>query len=691
MSGSGPLINCQITSFIRGSNPVWFMVDLDGNPTDDTFWLYVLENTIPYIPATVYHDAAGTVPWTQPIQFLANGTLPIDIYYSENTVYRLEIRKSNGITPPSQSDPLIYLIEDYNPGNNVDFPDNVEGDATDNQIANAQFSVINFVSPLVLTAVTNPAPVEIAPGWELVLTGTGSVTVTQVPLNNALTNPTNAPYAIEINTSGWTSQPYLRQRFQQNGMNWANKYISSSVTARISGSSQIIQSFLVASDGATLQLLDTITLTSSFVQYQNNVLMPAATNANLPPNAYIDYRLMLPTTGDVFLTSFQVIASDSGVDIPYQQDTVDRQLDHLAHYYKPQLAYKPIPSYLIGWDFPLNPAQFFGDSVPVQAVGAGKSYYAWDQTIIFQSVNNMLTVSRNAITKGMDITIQQAGQFAIVQYIEEAQARELLEGDMSVYINGFTDIALGLNATVTLWATAVALPDLKTPNFNSPVTALAANGRPTMGNGTWVEIPRGNLGDAVMEFAPPISEFTFNGWTLTNTTSTGLRSTTTNMAIVIGFEASVATDVITLNSIGLNTGKIATRPAPKTQTEARYDCQRFYFSSFPAAVAPVTNYGVNTGCFQWQLISTGRATYLNSPYPATMRTDPTVVIYNPAAANNLIRNVSAAGDCGASAVNANSKAKMLSIEAPSGSFPGGSAVGDLLQAHITADARLGMY
>lgn len=687
MSGSGPLINCQITSFIRGSNPVWFMVDLDGNPTDDTFWLYVLENTIPYIPATVYHDAAGTVPWTQPIQFLANGTLPIDIYYSENTVYRLEIRKSNGITPPSQSDPLIYLIEDYNPGNNVDFPDNVEGDATDNQIANAQFSVINFVSPLVLTAVTNPAPVEIAPGWELVLTGTGSVTVTQVPLNNALTNPTNAPYAIEINTSGWTTQPYLRQRFQQNGMNWANKYISSSVTARISGSSQIIQSFLVASDGATLQLLDTITLTNSFVQYQNNVLLPATANANLPPNAYIDYRLMLPTTGDVYLTSFQVIASDSGVNIPYQQDTIDRQLDHLAHYYKPQMAYKPIPSFLVGWDFAVNPAQFFGDTVGAQAVGAGKSFYGWDQTIIFQEVNNGVTITRDADTKGIKLTAAIAGQFGIIQYIEETQARQLLEGDISVYVNGYTSAAAGLNATVTLWATAdAALPDLKTPNFNSAITTLAANGRPTMGNGTWVEIPRGNLGDAVFELAPPISELNFNGWTLTNTTSTGLRTTTKYMAIVIGFEAAALNDAITINSVGLCSGKMATKPAPKTLTETRLDCQRYFWKTFLDGVAPASAVGADSGYPQWQLLVPAGNNLLTVLYPTQMRVNPTKTTYNPINAGAQAYAFTGTVDCTGTAFSTAS-AKGFTV----GASKAAGALGDTIGVHVASDARLGMY
>jgi len=55
------------------------MVDLTAHAFDDTFYMFVLENTIPYIPATVYHQPDGT-PWTNPIRFLANGTLPVDIF-----------------------------------------------------------------------------------------------------------------------------------------------------------------------------------------------------------------------------------------------------------------------------------------------------------------------------------------------------------------------------------------------------------------------------------------------------------------------------------------------------------------------------------------------------------------------------------------------------------------------------------
>lgn len=682
------MIDCQITNFIRGSNPVWSMVDLDGKQMDDTFYMWVLENQIPYIPATVYHDPSGTIPWTDPIQFLANGTLPIDIYWATNTIYRLEIRQNLGLLPPSQSDPLIYLIENYNPGNGTDIPTNVDGDATENLISNSQFSVVNFDAPTTYTNLTSS--IEVAPGWFLDLAGLGSVTVEHKALNNTNSNPTNAPWALRLTIGGpYANAPVLRQRFQQNGMNWASKAVSTSFTAQISGAQQIMTTRLVASNGATLALLTTSTLTNSFVQYEGFATLGASTNADVPPDAYIDYKMILPTSGDIYITSVQIVASDNAINVPYQQDTIDRQLDHLAHYYKPQLQYKPIPSYLIGWDFAKNPAQLRGDTVPSGAgYGANKSFYVWDQTIVFQSVDNGVGVTRNANGGGLQLVASLAGQCAIIQYLEMSQVRDLLLGDMSVYINALTNNMAGYFANVSLWVNNIDadLPNVATGTNNSAITALSALGKPTMGNGTWTEIPRSNFGDTKFLISAPPSDFYFNGW---NLNGAAIADNANWFAIVIGAEPMTATDSITFQSVGLCAGKMATRPSAKTLSETNLDCQRYFYSTFPANAVPATNFGVDTGGLQWTLTVTGRATHAVFEYPTTMRVKPTTVIYNPAVANNAIRNISTGNDCGTSAVGTNATTKTVELTAANAG--GGSpAAGDQLQAHITSDARLGI-
>src|ERR1041385_1894081 len=159
-------------AFVRAANPIWFMVDLEGNPLNDEYYIFYLENVFPYLPQTVYHDPDGTIPWNNPIQFLPNGTLPDDIYFDNSLVYRLEVRHGN-----TQSDALIYEVNNFVPGTDGGGSSSTSSSITNNQATNPQFSEINFSSPL---SITTSGTYNVAPGWDLVLTGGGTATVTQV-------------------------------------------------------------------------------------------------------------------------------------------------------------------------------------------------------------------------------------------------------------------------------------------------------------------------------------------------------------------------------------------------------------------------------------------------------------------------------------------------------------------------------
>lgn len=687
MAIAGPL-------YTRSFNPVWFFVDLAGLPCDDTFYLYVLQNMIPYLPAPVYHTPTGT-PWVNPIQLLANGTLPLDVYWDPERTYRLELRHNIGPLPPSQADPLIYLIENYVPPETGANPVNTNADFTGNQVSNPQFADINFSSPYNLTGVINPPSIEIAPGWFIDLTGNGTLLVEQIPLNNALANPTNAPYALRINLSGgWTGLPILRQRFQQNGMLWANKHVSVSFTARITGAAQAITARLDASNGAVLQVLTTAVLTNAFVEYTGNALLPATTNPNLPPDSWIDFKLLLPPVSDIYITSLQLIVSDQAVNVGYEQETVDRQLDHLFHYYNSKLQFKPISSYLAGWDFALNPAQFNGDAVAVQAVGANSSYYAWDQTILFQSANSGLTVVRG-LHGGLNVTAAQNGQFAVIQYLDQAQARKILQEGISVYLKCMGNVAAGnVIGSVSLWYTKdMNLPDVDAGSNDTFIATLdAANGRPTtftLGF-NWIEVLRNNLQNAIFTLdTGDVANFPFNGWNIANDDPADA-NLATFFAIVIGFGPLIIADSIELISVGLVSGDIPTIPAPQTPQEAQIDCNRYYYKTFNPGVVPAQNVGVNSAEYRYAAtqIDGGNSYSTSIIFPAPMRAIPEITFFNPAAANALARNLTQANnavatnttDCGLSRVSFNIHSQGQA----------GWTVGDRLAIHFTADARLGI-
>lgn len=564
-------------AFARGSNPIWFEVDLTAHAFDDTFYMFVLQNQIPYIPAVVYHDINGTIPWNNPIQFNANGTLPIDIFWDTTAIYRLEFRQGN-----SQSDPLIYLVENYSPGSGGNSPIDTVAFDTENQITNPQFSIINFIDPFSLTA-TNPDPIQVAPGWYLNLSGTGTVALSRISLNDSLANTSNSPYALRITLSGtWTGTPYLSQRFDQNGMLWANKYVSNSVTARIEGAPQSISGVIYDSNGTLLQtVLASVAIDDTFVEYDGYGLLPATTNTDLPPAAWIEYRLLLPTSVDIYVTSFQLKASALPIAFSYEQDTIERQVDYTFHYYNHRLQFKPIPSFLVGWDFPLNPAQIFGDSVGTQAIGANKSYYAWDQTIVFQTVDNSIAVSRESTSLYMNLTATTTTQAAVIQYLTGTQAQLILnqmalEG-VSVMFAGSTTTSK--NFTVSLWWSVNPIGTGMASN-NSLVTSLDANGYPTVAAG-WTEITKLPLEKATFTTLNNIYQTSgFSYYMEPTAYLTGI-----SFAIVVGSSSIPAGEKISIASISVVPGKIPTIPATQTLDQVLKECEFYYEKSYSTSSA----------------------------------------------------------------------------------------------------------
>lgn len=684
------------TLLVRGSNPVWSFVDLTAHQFDDTFYMWVLQNDIPYFPATVWHDPNANVPWTQPIQFFANGTLPIDIFWDSTATYRLEFRQHlDPLTAPTQADPLIYLVENYKPGSGGSSP--IDGGAiiTDNQIANPQFSEISFTSPYSVIGATD-LELEVAPGWTLSLAGTGNLALERVPLNSTLTNPTNAPYALRITILGWTSGGVkLRQRFQQAGMLWAStpghtRYVSSSVTARVEGDPAFISARLVDSMGAPLtEVLESTLITSAFNEFNDFGQMPLTTNTNTPPAAYIDYEMLLPSTVDIYLTSFQLIQSEIATSFEYEQDSIDRQIDHLFHYWKPPLDFKPIPSYLTAWDFPLNPCQFVDvwvDNVVLpKATGANTSYYAWDQTIVFQTANNGVTVQRNAQNDAITLFASAVTQVAIIQYLTGHQARKLFQ---NLLLDGASvqvrcDSGTIRNMTLSLWwSDNAALPNISAGT--SLVSTLDANGHPATVAAGWHEIKRRNIGESNLFTNTAINQIeTFDFAYFLD--SAPWLATATQFAIVIGTASMQIGEFVLFDYVSLVPGAIPTQPAPQTPDEVLRECQRYYIKSFLPEVVPAQAAGLGSGP---SLVTqaTGGAFATNGPivrFATPMWKTPAITLYNPINANAQITTFGV-GDWTNSASSATEAGILFA-----GTANAGSAAGNLALINWTANALLG--
>lgn len=613
---------------------------------------------------------------------------------------------------------------------------------TENLISNSQFVDVFFdpTVPLVLSFTGNgTTDFSIAPDWILrvVHTNAGTVTVSRTSIAGSQKLPSNPPYTLTITGSANITSLTLRQRLNHNPDIWSptipgnvlpqqNGFVSGAVLMA-PGNGTVRMLYAPSNATATTQVVLIATNTTGTYQLRSNITqLINGDNIDNSNTGYVDIVLDLPTSTATTISSVQVVGLDSnpgvGVTVPYQQVPVNRQLDNLFHYYHSQLAFKPQPSYLVGWDFPLNPAQF-GATVGPSAIGANKSQYAWDQTIYFQTIDNSIQVTRSASGSGairLTNTSVTPTQFALIQYLDQAQAREILNNRAAVNIESLTNHAAGYTASISLWYTTDAtLPIVDAGTNNSmALTIDPLTGKPTTFNGNWFEMPR-NIGElakfTVSTATAGYNNVSFNGWDLLSSANAADANTATFFAIVIGVAPLAQNDYIEFKSIGLCSGDVATIPAPKTADEVLRECERYYEKSYSPSVAAGT-VTTNNALVSQQAASIQDGANFNFyhsgfgfPYKVIKRTTaPTVTIYSPSAgtAGNADANVWGPGAAGiitaakamATFWNTATVSDRGTSYQPSGVLTGGPSVGGSantvgigwIRYHYSVEARLGI-
>lgn len=595
---------------------------------------------LPYLPQPIWRDLSGTIPWSDPIQALSNGSFPENLYWDSTLTYRLEIRQNDGTAPPSQNDALIYLVENYIPGTGAQPTPTTALSITDNQITNPQFANVSF-NPEVGLIINTAGTTQIAPGWFVVTSGAGTLTITQDTyegVSYSSTNASNASTGLSLNNNGFGSVT-LTQRFNGNGALWTGEAVCGNVTARASTTCHLTMQ-VNYSNVTHATILSAQLLTTANTDYRDVVTIPISTNTDDPSVAWTELVLSFTENTTLHVTSVQLIGESSELKIAYLQTTPERQIDQEFNVYKPQLEYKQIPSYLVGWDFPLNPAQFAtaaDRAVAATAIGANKSKYVWDQTIIFQSANSGVGVTSGAANE-MLLTAANTTQMAVIQYLDFTQACELLNSPICVNVSAKSSV--NTVATVSLWYTKdVSLPNIATGTYNSIVLTLDANGKPATFNGTWLEVPR-SLGDAKFTIetnaTTNFNDYPLSGWDMEGDADSNLA---TFFAIVIGTATVNAAGTIGFNSISLQSGSIPTRPAPQTPDEVLRECEYYFEKSWTPTTLIGTNGAKNAMVF-YQGSSEGAASSdmfqeaFAWNYKQTKRSDiPIVLLYSTANSN----------------------------------------------------------
>lgn len=416
-------------AFVRGANPIWFMVDLFGQPLNDSCYAFFLTNTLPYQPQPVYRDPQGLTVWTGGVvQFQANGTLPNNLYFDDSLTYRIEFRAG-----PTQSDPLVAQpIENYQLSPDAINPPGGTNTNGDNQITNPEFVEVFFNPDPIshLATFINQNLINIAPGWDIVLQGSGTVTVQRIPISGADNIPNNPAYVLQITTTGsWTSA-ILRQRFYNNGALFrgtttAPSAIAGTFVAKRNSLSDFMSGlFYEDSAGNEFTIISNI-ITDSYEQFTGAVQFPSnMNNSQTSDVAYVDIYMVLPLSGSVNVSAFQIVEQAIPEEIDYFQDSPARQIDHTFHVYKDSIILQPKENLLTGWTFGQNPWQFTTTtpttptvaSVPVQCA------YTADQTIVYQQTGaSKVLIGQAAVgyNNALSITaIANDSQFATIQYID---------------------------------------------------------------------------------------------------------------------------------------------------------------------------------------------------------------------------------------------------------------------------------
>lgn len=460
-----------------------------------------------------------------------------------------------------------------------------------NQLSNPQFVQVNFNADETLVVSFTGADTEtidLAPNWSLEIThtGSGTVEVTRTAISGISQYPTNPPFELSFLAGTNITSLKLIQRLNQNPNIWApatgatNGFVAfNAVLAELSA----ITVDYAPSTGAAQEIFNANNTSGLYAQFSVTTQLEAASNTNTGEDGFIDIVVNLAPTGTTTLTSLQIVSLENEVlGIDYEQATVNRQLDQLFHYYNPLLQAKQVDSYLVGWDFPVNPAQIRGETVATLSGGANSSHYIWDQTLVYQTLADTASTSRTS--EGyFRLTSTKTAQVAIVQYVDQPTARQLLSQPFAVNVSAASSID-GLVGNVSVFYTSGGtLPNAA--SSLSLVSGISATGKPTAGNGTWTEVPRRNLGDANFALTTSITDTGFKGWDMNNSADI---ATANFVAIVVGFAEFNSADTITINSVSLVPGEIPCRPAPKTADEVIMQCRRFYEKSYLANVVAGT-------------------------------------------------------------------------------------------------------
>lgn len=560
--------------------------ELSETPNND-FVYNVLPNPLQLSSIGTFVDEMGNdiVPYFFPYQGTPENTTGIiDLYFiqvfSSGGVFQFSRQAWPNVTPAS-------II-----GDNVALSDNI--------LSNSQFSVVSFnastPAPGYVYTVSGTNTVnQLAPDWTIVTNGSGTVTVQQIAtLNTEI--PSNPPYVIEISSTGLTGPLQLIQTLNHDPRILQGQFVSGSFVAASEDGAvhNIMMSYVPSDGGANYELVNVTIPTNGFFEYNG-----AAVEINGTPNpdsattGFVQIIITIPQGANIQISSIQVVPVPSAnATAGYIEETTQRQLDHLFHYYANELLIKPKSSILVGWDFALNPWQIYS---PTLTTITSACSYITDQTILWQASTSAVNAGQASIANRNCLEIQanssSSNQFAIIQYIDPTSTLSYWSYILSslARMRLFTTNGTTVGVKMRLIYSA-SLPSAL--SSTEPITSLS--GSSIVFSSNWTTLvplndPTYNLPNAYDTIESPngdaFPDFTFDAFQLPVATAS-----TMTLGIVL-YTTSVINnagtpDSIVFDSVSLVPNRFAVVTSPKTYDMTLRECQFYLETSYPVETIP---------------------------------------------------------------------------------------------------------
>lgn len=526
-----------------------------------------------------------------------------------------------------------------------------ESGGIDNQIANPQFTniLLNENFPTVLNFVgAISSEVPIAPNWDLVVTGTGTITLQRLTVVGTDNVPTSPPYVLDIEIGGGITAN-VRQRFPKNSGLWSSTvnpiFLAGTYVARTEAATVNLEMYYQDGIAAPIQIMSNA-LNSAYNFYSGATpfQIPASTNPNAGNNGFVDIYLAFPESSHIRVTSINLFPNRDSAPLTVLPsiDSSDRNEAYQGDYYIPRLNQKREDSFLVAWDFAVAPFQFIEN-----ATLSNTLTYITDQTLAQRSNGAAVTWARNNAnipSINFSSTVQNES-FYMLQYLTGAQVRDMVSNPLSV--NVFAYQTGGATSSVMRVYLIRGTSGATLPAIPTSIGTINAAGEFTVTQAGWTEIPRSGLDTAkanIKILTPPNYDqileggydYGFSGWELTDS---GQIADTEKFAIVVSFFCpSAGTTAISVSSISCVPGDLPYRPPVKSFQHTLRECQFYWEKSYDnSTVAGTATPGGSISKEQLlEAINTGGNNYdiLVSPRMFTIRFNnlkrqlPTMTLYS---------------------------------------------------------------